>query len=149
MNAGTEIDGNVREVVPFLQVSNMEESLRYYIQGLGFTMKNKWVVDGKVRWCWLAKGGAALMLQEFPKQGHDSSVTSGKVGEGVSLCFICEDAVAIYNDFRSRGIDASEPEVGNAMWVTGLSDTDGYRLYFESPTDTPEDTKLSDIRHME
>ena len=112
-------------------------------------MKNKWVVDGKVRWCWLAKGGAALMLQEFPKQGHDSSVTSGKVGEGVSLCFICEDAVAIYNDFRSRGIDASEPEVGNAMWVTGLSDTDGYRLYFESPTDTPEDTKLSDIRHME
>ena len=30
------------------------------------------------------------------------------------------------------------------MWVTGLSDADGYRLYFESPTDTPEDTKLSE-----
>ena len=149
MNAGTEIDGNVREVVPFLHVSDMEKSLRYYIDGLGFTMKNKWVVDGEVRWCWLAKGGAALMLQEFPKQGHDSLVTSGKVGEGVSLCFICDDAVAIYDDFRSRGMNASEPEVGNAMWVTGLSDADGYRLYFESPTDTPEDTKLSDIRQME
>ena len=62
MNAGTEIGGNVREVVPFLHVSDMEKSLRYYIDGLGFTMKNKWVVDGKVRWCWLAKGGAELML---------------------------------------------------------------------------------------
>ena len=104
MDAATEIDGNVREVVPFLHVSDMEKSLRYYIDGLGFTMKNKWVVDGEVRWCWLAKGGAALMLQEFPKQGHDSLVTSGKVGEGVSLCFICDDAVAIYDDFRSRGM---------------------------------------------
>ena len=81
MNDGTKIDGNVREVVPFLHVSDMEESLRYYIDGLGFTMKNKWVVDGKVRWCWLAKGGAALMLQEFAKQGHDSWVASGKVGD--------------------------------------------------------------------
>jgi lactoylglutathione lyase len=115
MNAATEIDGNVREVVPFLHVSDMEKSVRYYIDGLRFTMKNKWVVDGKVRWCWLREGGAALMLQESPKQGHDSSVTSCKVGEGVSLCFICEDAVALYDDFRSRGIDASEPEVGNAM----------------------------------
>jgi lactoylglutathione lyase len=95
-----------------------------------------------VRWYRSAKGGAALMLQECVKQGHDSTLTSRKVGEGVSLCFICDDAVAIYEDFRSRGIGASEPEVGNAMWVTGLSDTDGYCFYFESPTDTPEDTKL-------
>jgi lactoylglutathione lyase len=102
-----------------------------------------------VRWYRSAKGGAALMLQECVKQGHDSTLTSRKVGEGVSLCFICDDAVAIYEDFRSRGIGASEPEVGNAMWVTGLSDTDGYCFYFENPTDTPEDTKLSEIRHME
>ena len=32
------------------------------------------------------------------------------------------------------------------MWVTGLSDPDGYRLYFESATDTPEDTKLSEVK---
>jgi len=61
--------GNVTEVVPFLRVSSMERSLRYYVDGLGFTMKNKWVVDGSVRWCWLALGGAALMLQEFAQEG--------------------------------------------------------------------------------
>ena len=137
---------NVKEVIPFLSVSNMENSLRYYVAGLGFTMKNKWVVDGKVRWCMLALGGGSLMLQEFATQGHDSWRPDGKVGDGVSLWFICEDALAIYEELRSRQIDASEPQVGNAMWVTTLSDPDGYCINFESPTDTTEDMKLSDLK---
>ncbi len=145
MNTASNAASNVKEVVPFLHVSGMEQSVRYYEEGLGFTMKHKWVVEGKLRWCWLSIGGASLMLQEFPKEGHDSWVPSGRVGEGVSLCFTCEDAIAIYEELKSRGIQASEPQVGNAMWVTGLSDPDGYRLYFESATDTQEDTKLSEL----
>jgi hypothetical protein len=43
---------------------------------------------------------------------------------------------------RSRFV---EPFVGNAMWVTGLTDSDGYRLHFESPTETPEGTSLSEV----
>jgi lactoylglutathione lyase len=136
---------NVKEVVPFMRVSSMERSLHFYIDGLGFTMKNKWVVDGKVRWCWLTLGGASLMLQEFAKDGHDSWVSTGKVGEGVSLNFTCEDAVLIYREVTSRGLHASEPEVGNSLWVTTLLDPDGYRVEFNSPTDTPEDTKLSEV----
>jgi len=30
------------------------------------------------------------------------------------------------------------------MWVTSLTDPDGYRLEFESLTDVPEDTELSE-----
>jgi catechol 2,3-dioxygenase-like lactoylglutathione lyase family enzyme len=138
--------GNVTEVVPFLRVSSMERSLRYYVDGLGFTMKNKWVVDGSVRWCWLALGGAALMLQEFAQEGHHSPAPQGKLGEGVSLCFQCEDAIAIYHEVTSRGIEASEPQVGNAMWDTSLFDPDGYRIHFGSATDTPEETKLSEVK---
>ena len=146
MNVAARADGNVKEVVPFLRVSSMERSVRYYVDGLGFTMKNKWVVGGKLRWCWLAIGGAALMLQELPTEGHDGWLPDGKVGLGVSLVFTCEDAVAIYREVTSRGLQASEPEVGNAMWVTSLSDPDGYRIDFESATDTPEDTKLSEVK---
>ena len=146
MNVASNAERNVKEVVPFLHVSNMEQSVHYYMDGLGFTMKYNWVVEGKLRWCWLSFGGASLMLQEFPKEGHDSWVPSGKVGEGVSLYFICEDAVAIYREYTSRGIAASEPQVGNAMWVTGLSDPDGYHLFFESATDTPEETKLFELK---
>src|ERR1700674_4250033 len=93
-------DRNVKEVVPFLHVSNMERSLRYYTEGLGFTLQNKWVVDGKVRWCWLALGGAALMLQEFPREGHDSWVPQGKGGGGVSFWFRGDAVLAIYHKVR-------------------------------------------------
>jgi hypothetical protein len=30
------------------------------------------------------------------------------------------------------------------MWVTSLSDPDGYRLDFESTTDVPEETEFSE-----
>ena len=136
---------NVKEVVPFLHVSSMERSIRFYIDGLGFTMKHKWVPDGTLRWCWLTLGGASLMLQEFRTEGHDSWRPAGKVGEGVSLTFMCDDAIALYHQFRSRGLDPSEPEVGNGLWVTQLSDPDGFKLAFESPTDVAEDTKLSEV----
>ena len=53
--------------------------------------------------------------------------------------------MAFYKEVMSRGIEASEPQVGNNMWVTGLTDPDGYRLYFESATDVPEETKLSEV----
>lgn len=145
MSSGAGSNDNVKQVVPFLRVSDMERSIHFYVEGLGFAMRNKWIVEEKLRWCWLELGSAALMLQEFPKEGHDSWVPAGKVGEGVTLCFTCEDATAIYREVRNRGLEASEPQVGNAMWVTCLSDPDGYRLDFESPTNVPEDTKLSEI----
>jgi hypothetical protein len=74
------------------------------------------------------------MLQEFrrPFPSH--------AGEGVSINFICKDALAIYHEAKSRGIDASTPFVGNAMWVTMIRDPDGYKLDFESSTDVPEET---------
>lgn len=137
---------NVKQAVPFFRVSNMEQSLRYYIDGLRFEMKNKWIDDGKLRWCWLELGNAALMLQEFRKEGHDSWVPEGKVGVGVTICFTCEDALAIYREVTSRGIQASPPFVGNGMWVTSLTDPDGYRIDFESLTDVPEETVFED-RH--
>ena len=132
---------NIQQVVPFLRVGSIERSILYYIDGLGFTMKHKWVPDGKLRWCWLTLDGASLMLQEW----HESKQPSGKVGEGVSLCFTCIDALKFYSEVTARGITASEPQVGNSMWVTCLTDPDGYRLDFESPTDVPEETKLSEL----
>ena len=136
---------NLKQVVPFLGVTDMERSLRFYVDGLGFTLKNKWEPEGRIRWCWLTRGGASLMLQEFVKEGHGGVRPEGVLGQGVNLCFQCEDAVALYHEFRTRGLEPSEPFVGNSMWVTSLRDPDGYRVEFESMTDVPEDTKLSEV----
>jgi len=137
---------NVKQAVPFFGVMNIEESVRYYLDGLGFEMKLKWAMDGRLRWCWLERGGAALMLQEFRKDGDHANLPREKLGVGVSICFICEDALAIYREVTARGIQASNPSVENGMWVTSLSDPDGYRIMFESITDVPEETEYNQDR---
>ena len=144
MDPDNKIVPNVKQVVPLLTVSEMEASTRFYIDGLGFKMTKKWIDEGKLRWCWLELEGAALMLQERRVEVNDSWTPEGKVGEGVSLFFICEDALTIYRTVTGRGIQVSKPFVGNGMWVISLSDPDGYKIEFESVTDVPEETEYTE-----
>jgi catechol 2,3-dioxygenase-like lactoylglutathione lyase family enzyme len=144
MKAETSAEPNVKHAVPFFGVTNVEASVRYYVDGLGFRMVNKWIHEGKLSWCMLQHGSAALMLQEFWRDGERTGRPEGKLGAGVSICFVCQDALAIYREVLSRGIEASRPFVGNGMWVTSVSDPDGYRLDFESYTDAPEESVYSD-----
>jgi uncharacterized glyoxalase superfamily protein PhnB len=140
---------NVRQAVPFFGVTDMETSLRFYVDGLGFTIKRQWVPegdkhyhsDGKIRWCWLELGEAAIMLQEFPPQGRPKNM----LGTGASVSFMCEDALALYHEFKSRGVQTrNRPSVGNGLWVVPLTDPDGYRMEFSSPTDAPEESELKE-----
>ena len=135
---------NVKQAVPFFGIRDIDVSLRFYVDGLGFTMTNQWAPDGRIRWCWLELGAAAVMLQEYWKDGRPGGGPAGPLGQGVSICFMCGDAIAIYHDALGRGLAASRPFVGNHLWVTSLTDPDGYRLDFESPTDVPEGTVYAD-----
>lgn len=144
MTPVTTSDANVQEAVPFFGISSMDASLRFYRDGLGFEMTHHWIDDGKLRWCALRRGGASLMLQEYRTDGAHEWKPAGTLGAGVSICFFCKDAVALWREFIGRGIDASRPFVGNGLWVTSLRDPDGYRIDFESYTDVPEGTELEE-----
>jgi ketosteroid isomerase-like protein/catechol 2,3-dioxygenase-like lactoylglutathione lyase family enzyme len=135
---------NLTQAVPFFMVTSIEASARFYADGLGFEMTHRWIDEGKLRWCWLCRGGAAVMLQEFWKEGPHASAPAGTLGEGVSTYFLCDDAIAFYREVTGRRIAARRPFVGNGMWVTNVPDPDGYQLFFESPTNAPEETEWSD-----
>lgn len=133
---------NVKLAVPFFMVKNMKTSLEYYITGLGFKMTLDWHDEqGNVKWCWLEIGKAALMLQEY---APNANIPDQNLNRSIAIYFICEDALAIYTDALSRGITAAEPFVGNNMWVVQLTDPDGHKIFFESSTDVPEETKYSE-----
>jgi len=134
---------NVRQAVPFFWVTDIDRSIRFYTEGLGAKLTNRWVDEGKLRWCWLTIGEAALMLQELSTK-DPRNAAAATLGTGVSINFICTDAIAYYKEVRSRGIEAERPFVGNSMWVTHVKDPDGYDLYFESPTDAPEESEYTE-----
>ncbi len=129
--------------MPFLNVTDIEASLRFYVDGLGFALTNSWNPEGRIRWCWLQLDDVAIMLQEYWKDGRPGGGPAGPLGQGVSVCFMCADALAIYHAVTARGVAAQRPFVGNGLWVTSVKDPDGYLLDFESPTDTPEETVYS------
>jgi len=160
MAVATVTSANVKQAVPFFGVTNMEASLRFYVDGLGFKMKHCWIPNreedmkhwwipnregdkpnGRIRWCWLELGDAAIMLQEFLPERQAQET----LGTGASVCFMCEDALELYREFKSHGIQTRKPPfVGNRLWVVPLTDPDGYRIEFESPTDAPEESELEE-----
>ena len=122
-------------------VTDMEASLAFYVDGLGFTKTTEWRPHGRIEWCWLQFGGAAMMLQEY-RPGLRPDATRGV---GVSVCFMCDDALAIHRATKEKGLKTvKRPFVGNNLWVVHFKDPDGYDIFFESATDVAEDTELSD-----
>src|ERR1700753_3012057 len=106
---------NIKLAVPFFLVKNMEISLKFYTGQLGFVMTNKWIPREKIEWCWLRRDGVSLMLQEL--QDETKFYVRNTKGDGVSICFQCVDALALYQEFTTMGVIIKEPFVGNNRWV--------------------------------
>jgi len=122
-------------------VTNMEASLRFYVDGLDFKKTLDWTPHGRIEWCRLENGAAAIMLQEY----REALRPAATLGVGCSVCFTCEDALAIYRETRAKGLHTEKkPFVGNNMWVVHFKDPDGYDIYFESATNAPEESELPD-----
>jgi lactoylglutathione lyase len=134
---------NIKQAIPFFMVKDMEASLAFYTGKLGFTIAIDWQPRGKIEWCWLTRDAIAIMLQE-PRSADHPAFVGEMPGKGMSICFQCMDALALYHEFTAKGVEIQEPFVGNNLWVVAFNDPDGYRLDFESPTDVAEETRYSE-----
>ncbi len=119
----------IQQVVPLLFVKDIERSAAFYCESLGFTMTDSWRPDGKLQWCWVERGGSAVMLQEA--SGEDGPA-AGR-GRGVEFFFLCDDADALFAEFRAAGLSLDPPKVAfyglNQLFV---KDPDGYALCFQN-----------------
>ena len=136
---------SIEQAVPFFWVSDIQSSRRFFEEGLGFVLAHQWIDGGRLRWCWLSRDGAAVMLQERAS-GVPSPGDASKSRAPIVIYFVCKDALAMYRELRARGIQAQRPTVGNGMWVTEVEDPDGNRLFFESATDAADGTRYEE-RH--
>ena len=82
------------------------------------------------------------MLQERLDDGKHRKCVKWQSWYGVSICFMCEDALAIYRDVTSE--ELGEEAFRGIVWWSPTINPDGYRFCFESPTDEGEDRSFSD-----
>jgi uncharacterized glyoxalase superfamily protein PhnB len=120
---------------PVLHVKDVETSLRFYVDRLGFTSPWRYGEDGKVCVAQVDRQGCALILADtWPE----------KIGKG--LMFISlnvelqsrEAAVAALDALRAeleaKGVPVKEGSWGYRLLV--IDDPDGNQLFFNYPNET-------------
>ena len=117
---------------PVLHVTDVEASLRFYVNRLGFTSPWRFDDDGKVRIAQVDRQGCALILADaWPE----------KIGKGlmfISLNVEPEKQVAALDALRAeletKGVPVKEGSWGYRLLV--VDDPDGNQLFFNYPAET-------------
>jgi len=117
---------------PVLHVSDVEASLRFYVDRLGFTSPWRYEDDGRVFVAQVDRQGCALILaSHWPE----------KAGKGlmfISLNTEREAQIAALDALRgeleAKGVAVKEGSWGYRLLV--VDDPDGNQLFFNYPSDT-------------
>jgi uncharacterized glyoxalase superfamily protein PhnB len=115
------------EVSPAFTVNDLNRSLAWYRDVLGFKTDERWEQDGKLMGVSLKAGGVTLMIaQDDWKKGRDR-----KKGEGFRLyCATKQNVDALAKKIEARGGKLDSPPT-DQPWGTrdfGLTDPDGFKI---------------------
>lgn len=107
----------------FLEVNDLEESLAFYVDRLGFEPREK-NPESEPPMATLRAGRLRVMLAQVPIQ-------MVRRGRGVHFFFTVPDVDQYYSTLLSRGLEVEPPadEGWGGRFVT-LEDPDRYRLFF-------------------
>lgn len=114
-------------VSPALTVNDLEKSLAWYRDVLGFVVEERWEQDGKLSGVQVQAGGVSFMLgQDDWKKGRDR-----KKGEGFRLyCTTTQDVDVLAKRIGTRG-GRLDQEPLDRPWGTrdfALTDPDGFKI---------------------
>jgi uncharacterized glyoxalase superfamily protein PhnB len=116
----------LKAVAPALTVDDIERSLKHYVEGVGFTVKERWEENGKLLGLMLVAGSCELGLsQDDWAKGRDR-----KKGIGFSLyAETTQDLEGLAKRCRAAGIvvDGPKTEPWGARTVA-VTDPDGFKL---------------------
>lgn len=131
-----------RGMTPLLHVYDMQQSLAFYREVLGFAIVDASAVvetpEGRFsHWVWLALGPAQVMLNTAYDEGQRPAarVDARQRWHGdTCLYFSVDDVDAVYEELCSRLPDLKPPvDAPYGMRQLTLSDPDGYGLCFQAP----------------
>ncbi len=118
---------------PVLHVTNVETSLRFYIDRLGFTSPWRYEEDGRAHVAQVDRQGCALILADtWPE----------KIGKGLMFISLNVEPLtqtaeldALRAELEAKGVSVKEGSWGYRLLV--VDDPDGNQLFFNYPSETP------------
>lgn len=126
----------LRSLSPSLTVDDVEASLRFYTDGLGFTVHERWEEEGRLLGVMLVAGSCHIGLsQDDWSQGRDRTK-----GVGFRIwADTAQDLDAIAERLDEHGIEHDGPKEQWGMRILSVTDPDGYKLSLTPPKpDSPE-----------
>ncbi len=126
---------------------------KFYVDQLGFEMKESWPSPEEPMWCSLVLGGQAIMLGSAPDLDNLEGMCNGDpalyaywkknaeafqahpAGVGMQIYVMVEDVDAFHAEIKTRGVEPATDPVTQFYGIRdfGVADTDGYNLVFFSP----------------
>lgn len=119
----------VESCIPVIPSANLEKSLRFWVDGLGFAMSSEMRKDQKLVFCMLQKDGLHFMLNQ-----RAGTAVKPEDYEGIRLYWAPKDIQKTRERLKSLGYAVSELEdrdYGQTEFV--LTDDDGYSHCFGVP----------------
>ena len=117
---------------PVLHVTDVEASLHFYVNRLGFTSPWRYAEDGRAHVAQVERRGCALILADtWPE----------KVGKGLMLISLNAEPEkqiaaldALRAELEAEGVQVKEGSWGYRLMV--VDDPDGNQLFFNYPNET-------------
>ena len=121
---------SLKYCVPVIPSTDLEKSLRLWVEGLGFSMSSEMRKGDKLIFCMLQNGNLWFMLNQ-----RAGTAVKPKDYEGIRLYWTPEDIQETRERLKSLGYGVSEledREYGQTEFF--LVDDDGYSHCFGVPT---------------
>ena len=103
-----------------LPVSDVEKALEFYVNNAGFHLDHDQKVNDQLRFIQLTPPGSACSITI-----GNGIATDMEPGSVKGLQMVVADAHAAYQELKSRGVDATEPETMPWGTFVYFSDPDG------------------------
>lgn len=122
----------IQNLCPLLQVFDMNTSLNFYCEVLGFHIHESAGEKDQLDWVWLKWNNTDLMLNtayERDKRPEHPDAARVAAHDDTCIYFGCADIDGAYQTLRSKGITLDPPRVASyGMKQLYFHDPDGYQL---------------------
>jgi catechol 2,3-dioxygenase-like lactoylglutathione lyase family enzyme len=120
---------------PVLHVADVETSLRFYVDQLGFTSPWRYDEDGKARVAQVDRQGCALILADTWPEKIGKSLMFISLNVEPATPEAATTAVdALRAELEARGVSVKDGSWGYRLLV--VDDPDGNQLFFNYPAET-------------